>query len=150
MINNDMKPHKFYVVELVPKKYKMREYNDVLIKFGITKNMDVLQRFNTYFDERYKDFYFKVKFSRPHSNKAKAEAEEKYWLEERFPNPGPNKVWVEDYLQCEDKQKYNDTGITEIRLLKRYQVAEIVKELFNTLSTKDKKFKEQARKKYYV
>ena len=57
MINNDMKPHKFYVVEVVPKKYKMREYNDVLIKFGITKNMDVLQRFNTYFDERYKDFY---------------------------------------------------------------------------------------------
>jgi len=150
MIDNDMKPHKFYVVEVVPKIYKMRDYNDVLIKFGMTKHMDVEKRFNPYFDERYKDFHFKVKFSRAHSNKAKAEAEERHWLEERFPNPGPNKVWVEDYLQCEHKQKYNDTGVTEIRLLKRYQVVEIVKELFNTLSTKDKKFKARAMQKYYV
>tara|TARA_R100000426_G_scaffold28518_1_gene23870 strand:+ start:99 stop:548 length:450 start_codon:yes stop_codon:yes gene_type:complete len=148
MINNDMKPHKFYVIEFIPKKYKMRDYNDVLIKFGITKNMDVLERFNPYFDERYKDFHYKVKFSKVFSNKSKAEAIESYWLQERFPNPGPNKVWIEDYLQCEHKQKYNDTGITEIRLLKKYQLAEVLKELYNTLSIKDKQFKAEAKKQY--
>ena len=58
---NDMIPHKFYVIEIVPKKYKMRDYNDVLVKFGITKNMNVLERFNPYYDERYKDFHHKVK-----------------------------------------------------------------------------------------
>ena len=67
-----MIPHKFYVIEIVPKKYKMRDYNDVLVKFGITKNMNVLERFNPYYDERYKDFHYKVKFSRVHSNKNKA------------------------------------------------------------------------------
>ena len=145
---NDMIPHKFYVIEIVPKKYKMQDYNDVLVKFGITKNMNVLERFNPYYDERYKDFHYKVKFSRAHSNKNKAEAEERYWLEQRYPNPGPNKVWVESYLNVEHKQKYNDTGITEIRLLKRYQLASILKELYDTLSAKDIKFKEEAKKQY--
>ena len=96
----------------------------------------------------YKDFHYKVKFSKVFSNKSKAEAIESYWLQERFPNPGPNKVWIEDYLQCEHKQKYNDTGITEIRLLKKYQLAEVLKELYNTLSVKDKQFKAEAKKQY--
>ena len=145
---NYTKPHKFYVIEIIPKRYKMRDYNDVLVKFGITSNMDVLQRFNPYFDERYKDFKYKVKFSKYFSNKEKAEQVEQYWLSEVFPNPGPNKVWVEDYIQCEHKEKYNDTGITQIRLLKRYQLSSVLKTLYDTLSNNDKELKREAKLKY--
>tara|TARA_R100000315_G_scaffold8560_1_gene2776 strand:+ start:498 stop:947 length:450 start_codon:yes stop_codon:yes gene_type:complete len=149
-MSNDMKPHKFYVIELVPKKYKMRDYNHVLVKFGITSNMDVLQRFNPYFDERYKDFEYKVKFSKRFSNKAKAERIEQFWLGDRgFPNPGPNKVWLERYLKCKNNHEYDNTGITEIRLLSRPQLSGVLTVLYNSLTHIDKQLKEEA-KKYYV
>mgnify|MGYP003155031155 FL=1 len=140
--------HKFYVAEFIPTKYEMRDPNDVLVKFGITKNMDVLERFNPYYDKRYNDFIIKVKFSKAVPNMKMAEDMERHWLEERFPNPGPNKVWIEDYLHCEKNNEYDDTGITEIRLLKRYQLAKILTELYNSLSNKDKELKLEARKQY--
>lgn len=140
--------HKFYVAEFIPTKYEMRDPNDVLVKFGITKNMDVLERFNPYYDKRYNDFVIKVKFSKAVPNMKMAEDMERHWLEERFPNPGPNKVWIEDYLHCEKNNEYDDTGITEIRLLKRYQLAKILTELYNSLSNKDKELKLEARKQY--
>ena len=140
--------HKFYVAEFIPTKYEMRDPNDVLVKFGITKNMDVLERFNPYYDKRYKDFIIKVKFSKAVPNMKIAEDMERHWLEERFPNPGPNKVWIEDYLNCEKNNEYDDTGITEIRLLKRYQLGQILTELYNSLTTKDKELKLEARKQY--
>ena len=140
--------HKFYVAEFIPTKYKMRDPNDVLVKFGITKNMDVLERFNPYYDKRYNDFIIKVKFSKAVPNMKIAEDMERHWLEERFPNPGPNKVWIENYLQCDKNNEYDDTGITEIRLLKRYQLGQILTELYNSLTTKDKELKLEARKQY--
>ena len=140
--------HKFYVAEFIPTKYKMRDRDDVLVKFGITKNMDVLERFNPYYDKRYNDFIIKVKFSKAVPNMKIAEDMERYWLEDRFPNPGPNKVWIENYLHCEKNNEYDDTGITEIRLLKRYQLSKILTELYNSLTTKDKELKLEARKQY--
>ena len=49
MINYDNIQHKFYCFELIPIRYQLIENNigDVLFKFGITKNMDVLKRFDT-------------------------------------------------------------------------------------------------------
>ena len=139
--------HKGYVAEFIPKRHKMQNKDDVLLKFGITKNMDVKQRFNSYYEERYNDFDIKIKFSYAFETQAEAEDFERYWLEERYPNPGPNKVWVENYLGCENN-RYDDTGITEIRLLKRSEVASVLSELYNSLSSKDKKFKAEAKLKY--
>ena len=152
MINYDDLPHKFYCVELIPIRYQLIEniIGNVLFKFGITKHMKVEKRFDPKFNEVYNDFIFKVKFSRRFNNKQLAEQEESYWLNERFPNPGPNKVWLEKYLQCENKQRYNDSGITEVRLIDKETAKQVVKQCWDSLSMNEKQHKLRVKNRYYA
>lgn len=114
--------HKFYACEFVNKKYPLPDPNKVFVKFGTTHHWDVMDRFNSMVDDGYpkvyEDWIITCKFSVVCKDKVAAEAIERHWLEQVFPNPGPTKVWVERYLSVEDNNKYSDnTGITELRLL---------------------------------
>lgn len=114
--------HKFYVCEFTNKRYPNPDPNKVFVKFGITHHYNVMDRFNTAVDDGYAKLYddwnIVCKFSRAFNTKAEAEALEHHWLTDVFPNPGPTKVWVEQYLKVECRNKYRDnTGITELRLL---------------------------------
>jgi hypothetical protein len=114
--------YKFYVCEFTNNRYPLPDPNKVFVKFGITHHMDVMDRFNSNVDDgyakNYKDWDIVCKFSMAFKTKAEAEALEAHWLTNVFPNPGPTKVWVERYLRVEDQNQYYDnTGITELRLL---------------------------------
>ena len=118
--------YKFYVCEFTNKKYAMPDPNKVFVKFGITHHMDVMDRFNSDVDDGYAKVYtdwnIVCKFSIVCRTKEEAEIHERYWLKEKFPNPGPTKVWVESYLGVDNNDKYRDnTGITELRLLTQKQ-----------------------------
>jgi len=118
--------YKFYACEFTNKKYSNPDPNKVFVKFGITHHMDVLDRFNSMVDDgyakNYKDWDIVCKFSIVCNSKGEAEDMEKHWLSSVFPNPGPTKVWVEQYLSTEDNKEYSDsTGITELRLLTQKQ-----------------------------
>ena len=84
----------------------MPDSDKVFVKFGITHHWDVMDRFNPKVDDgytkNYSDWKIVCKFSKPCSTKEQAEALEKKWLTEVFPNPGPTKVWVENYLKISD------------------------------------------------
>lgn len=129
--------HKFYVCEFTNIKYPMPDSDKVFVKFGITHHWDVMDRFNPKVDDgytkNYSDWKIVCKFSKPCSTKERAEALEKKWLTEVFPNPGPTKVWVENYLKISDNNLYYDnTGITELRLLTAKQAKWVYYTLHST------------------
>lgn len=118
--------YKFYVCEFTNNKYPMPDTDKVFVKFGITHHWDVMDRFNPNVDDgyakNYKEWDIVCKFSVPCSDKATAEQLEQHWLRQVFPNPGPTKVWVERYLGVDNNNHYYDnTGITELRLLTKKQ-----------------------------
>lgn len=134
--------YKFYACEFVNKKYPMPDPDKVFVKFGITHHWDVMDRFNSMVDDgyakNYKDWVIVCKFSLVCDTKEQAEKFEQKWLKEVFPNPGPTKVWVEQYLKVEDNNYYYDnTGITELRLLTQKQA----KWVYRTLHEQKKKIK---------
>jgi len=97
----------------------------VFVKFGITHHMDAENRFNESVDDgyekNYQDWDIKCDFSLI-SDAHKIEQIEDYILTKVFPNPGPTKVWVEQYLGCPDNNYYDSvSGITELRLLTEKQ-----------------------------
>ena len=113
--------YKVYVMEVRNKKYPMPDSDKVFIKIGHTHHMDVMKRFDPSVDDgyekNYEDWEFTCKFSRVFKTKQEAEAFEKYLQFDLYP-PQKYKVWVEDYLGLEDRNYYyNNTGITEMRLL---------------------------------
>ena len=115
----------------------MPDSDKVFVKFGITHHWDVMDRFNPKVDDgytkNYSDWKIVCKFSKPCSTKEQAEALEKKWLTEVFPNPGPTKVWVENYLKISDNNLYYDnTGITELRLLTAKQAKWVYYTLHST------------------
>lgn len=117
---------KFYVCEFINNKHPMPDDDKVFVKFGITHHLDVMDRFNPNvkdgYSKNYADWDITCKFSQAFKTKEEAEAVEQEWLTKVFPNPGPNKVWVENYLKLEDNNYYYDnSGITELRLLTRKQ-----------------------------
>lgn len=104
----------------------MPDSTKVFVKFGITHHMDVMDRFNPDvndgYTKNYHDWDIVCKFSQVFRTKAEAEQMERHWLTNVFPNPGPTKVWVEKYLGAEhNNQYYDNTGITELRLLTQKQ-----------------------------
>lgn len=120
-------PYKFYFCTFRNEKFQTPE-GKVFCKFGITHNSDVLARFNPKVDdgyvksEKYSDWHIKADFSMWFDTKEEAEAYEQMWLTEKFPNPGPTKVWVEKVLDCPSMDYYTEcTGITELRLLSEKQ-----------------------------
>lgn len=113
--------YKFYICEFINNKYEVPP-GFVLVKFGITHHMDVMDRFNPEVDDgyskNYSDWTIKIKYSEVHQTKKSAEKQEKFWLLEIFPYNSKYKVWVEDLFQLDNKNFYYDnTGITELRLL---------------------------------
>lgn len=118
--------YKFYVCEFTNNKYPMPDPTKVFVKFGITHHMDVMDRFNPNVNDgyakNYHDWDIVCKFSQAFRTKAEAEQVEQHWLTNVFPNPGPTKVWVEKYLGTKhNNQYYDNTGITELRLLTQKQ-----------------------------
>lgn len=119
--------YKFYFCTFENTKFHVPE-NYVFCKFGITHQLDVLRRFDPSINDgyvksdKYLDWNIKADFSILFDTKEEAAAEEKRWLTEIFPNPGPTKVWVEKILQCPTMDYYSEaTGITELRLLTKKQ-----------------------------
>jgi len=138
--------YKLYIIVLVNKKYKKPNDGKIITKSGITHHMDVLKRFdpsvNDGYTKKYDDWIITVKYSQVFKSREEAEQVEKYLQQERFP-PATHKVWLEDYLQCESRNEYYDnTGITEIRLL-------TPQELYSTISLlKSTQSKQQQEAKY--
>ena len=63
---------------------------------------------------------------------------EDYYNKVLYPNPGPNKVWVENYFNLEDNNYYdNCSGITELRLFTRKQANYVVMNAYKMLSKDD-------------
>ena len=119
--------YKFYFCTFRNNKFNVPE-GKVFCKFGITHNSDVLARFNPNVNDgytksqKYLDWDIKADFSMWFDTKEAAEAYEQVWLTEKFPNPGPTKVWVEKVLDCPSMDYYTEaTGITELRLLSEKQ-----------------------------
>lgn len=128
-------PYKFYYCEFTNNKYPMPDEDKVLVKFGHTHHWDVMDRFNPLVEDgyvkNYVDWDIECKFSWSFQTKKEAEQMEQYWLTEKFPNPGPNKIWVEKYFGLSDNNYYYDnTGITELRLLTRKQANWVIANLY--------------------
>ena len=74
---------------------------------------------------------------------------EAYWLNNRFPYDGHTKVWVEQYLGVDDRNKYKDnTGITEMRLLTRKQFNWVLRQCYDSLTPEEIDAKEERKKIY--
>jgi hypothetical protein len=110
-----------------------------------------MNRFDKSFDtykKDYDDWKITPIFSKRFETKQEAIEFENYFLYDKLPYNSEYKVWVEDYLGIEDRQKYNDTGITELRLITEEKLKEITKFLYNGLSVKDMREKAKAKRKY--
>ena len=55
-------------------------------------------------------------------------------------------VWVEDYLNIDNKRKYDNSGITEIRLLTFEEVKQTIESLKSQLTEQELKMKALKRK----
>jgi hypothetical protein len=138
--------YKLYVVTLNNKKYKKPDDGKILVKFGITHHMDIMKRFDPSVDDgyvkKYDDWIITPKYSQVFESLNEAKLAEEYLLTKMFP-PTSHKVWMEDYLKCESRDEYYDnTGITEFRLLTS-------QELYSTISLlKSTQSKEQQEAKY--
>ena len=134
--------YKFYICEFVNTKHKMRSYDDCFLKFGITHHMDVLKRFDPKVDDgyikNYQDWKIFPKYSKVLYSYNEAKKLEDYYNKVLYPNPGPNKVWVENYFNLEDNNYYdNCSGITELRLFTRKQANYVVMNAYKMLSKDD-------------
>lgn len=147
-----MKWYKLYIVLLENKKYSKPNDGLLMIKSGITHHMDVLKRFdpsvNDGYVKKYDDWIITVKYSQVFKSREEAERAEKYLQQERFP-PATHKVWLEDYLQCESRNEYYDnTGITEIRLLTPQELYSTIAQLKSTQSKQQQEAKYAKRQHY--
>ena len=137
--------HKLYIVEMINKKLSGPNDGKKLIKFGVTHHMDIMKRFNPSVDDgyvkNYDDWIILPKYSQVFYSKEAAVVMERRLLHNIFP-PSSHKVWVEDYLQCEDRnQYYSNTGITELRLLTPKEIRDIIAHLKSTQSSEQREAK---------
>jgi hypothetical protein len=143
---------KFYVAECINLVYPMPDSDKVLVKFGKTHHTDAANRFDKSvddgYDKNYLDWDIKIKFSKYGTDQEVTDLES-YWLNEQFPYDGYTKVWVEDYLGVDDRNKYKDnTGITELRLLTRKQFNWVLRQCYDSLTPEEIAAKEERKKKY--
>lgn len=116
-------------------RFPMPDNDHVFIKPGITRHSNVMDRFNPKvydgYSKVYDDWRITCKFSQSCVSKEVAERLERYWLQDQLP-AAKYKVWVEDYLGLTNKNYYyNNTGITELRLVTKREATEIYKQLYN-------------------
>lgn len=118
--------YKFYVCEFRNKKYPIPD-DRVLVKFGITRHMDVLKRFdpsvNDGYEKNYSDWDIVCKFSQLCLTKEEAEQKETYWLNEKYPKGSKYKVWVESLFGLPHTYYSNNTGVSELRLLTKKEAS---------------------------
>lgn len=118
---------KFYFV-----KFTHAETNKDFYKFGITSKIDVLERFNTNYDERYGDFYIKVLYS------AYGSDEQVRKVESTFLKAFPKNFILETYLE-KPYGFYNGlSGVTETVVLTRPDVDRIMNILQNIKGEKNR------------
>ena len=134
------------------KVYEKPKDRKLMIKFGITHHSDAMHRFDPKYDDGYvKDYsdwdikcLYSQNFFGEHA-RIFAEELERYCLHEKFP-PETFKVWVEDYLNIDNKRKYDNSGITEIRLLTFEEVKQTIESLKSQLTEQELKMKALKRK----
>lgn len=141
--------HKFYIVEMKNKKYTKPNDGRVLVKFGITHHMDVMKRFdpsvNDGYAKNYEDWDIRVMYSQVFYSKEEALAVEDHMKDDVFPAT-THKVWLEDYLQCESRDEYyNNSGVTEFRLLTQTELRSTIDTLKSTQSQKQQEAKHYKR-----
>lgn len=151
-MNDTKKYTKFYIALFKNKEYQKPDDKKMMIKFGITHHSNALKRFDESVDDgyvkNYKDWDIKILYSQNFVGDnawTRGEELEKYCLFEKFP-PETHKVWVEDYLKIDDKRKYDNSGITEFRLLTYDELNGFIKELKSKLSEEELKLKAEKRK----
>jgi hypothetical protein len=145
---------KFYINRFENKNYSKPDDKKFIIKFGITRHSDALKRFddsiNDGYVKDYSDWNIKVLYSQnffgPNA-RTHAEEMERYFLHEVFP-PSTHKVWIEDYLQIKDKRKYDNSGITEIRLLTQKEINKTITNLKSNLT--EEELNEKAKKRDWM
>ena len=118
---------KFYFV-----KFIHAETNKDFYKFGITSKIDVLERFNTNYDERYGDFYIRVLYS------AYGSDEQVRKVESTFLKAFPKNFILETYLGKPFGFYDGLSGITETVVLTRPDVDRIMNILQNIKGEKNK------------
>jgi len=134
------------------KVYQKPKDGKLMIKFGITHHKDALKRYDSSVDDgyskNYEDWDIKTVYSQNFFGEDAwtcGEELERHCLFDKFP-PEDFKVWVEDYLKIKDKRKYDNSGITEIRLLTYIQLQNLIEELTTNLSEEELKLKAEKRK----
>lgn len=141
---------KFYVQEFTNMRYSKPDDGKTFIKFGITHHMDTQKRFDPSVDDGYKkeydDWNIRTLFSRKYDTRSEAEHFEQGMLHTAYP-ADTHKVWVESYLHNCDNRKYDNSGITEIRLLNRRERKGMLQFLYNDLSAVERAYKKDARAK---
>lgn len=139
---------KFYVQEWENTAYPKPNDGKHMIKFGITHHMDVSKRNDASVDDGYKkdysDWNIRTLFSRKYDTKALGERFEQMMLHEAYPAK-THKVWVENYLIGCENRKYDNTGITELRLLDMSERKELLNFLYNDLTDVERAYKKDAR-----
>lgn len=144
--------HKLYIVEMENTKHVKPNDGRRIIKFGTTHHMDIMNRFNPDVDDgyekNYQDWKIRPCYSQVYNTKEEAQEVERRLLHEKFP-PQTHKVWIEQYLGCTTSNEYyNNTGVTEIRLLTQSEISSIIKELVQTQSIAQRKAKRMKRQHY--
>lgn len=133
---------KFYIMEFVPKSHLDSKYKSYY-KVGYTQYVDTVNRFKGSVLEE--DFTIIPKFSCIVS-KDRAEELERNVLTEQFPNPGPTKVWLERACNVSN-QKYDNTGVTEIRALNKSQYINLIQWAYKLPEyISQKEYKEKAKR----
>jgi hypothetical protein len=144
--------YKLYIVEMQNKKYSAPNDGRRMIKFGITHHMDIMKRFDPTikdgYEKNYEDWKIIPKYSQVFYTLEDAQKAEKYLLHTLFPAK-THKVWVEDYLRCESRDEYyNNTGITEIRLLTDQEIRNTIVALKSTQSDEQRLAKMNRQQNY--
>ena len=145
---------KFYIYKIDPIKYDRPDDGKAMIKFGCTWHGDAAKRYDQTVDDGYVKFPYyehfrgfdKPKASKYFANRDGAEALEQEYLHERFP-PKTHKVWLEDYLIDCPKHEYDNTGVTEIRLLTRSEYAVMIQDFYDNVLTEEDKHRKDMWKK---
>ena len=132
---------KNYFVMLTPTKFKKPNDGKFIVKFGLTRNMDVMKRFDPSKDSRWKDFEVKTLWSNKADNENYALSMEKYILESVLPKK-EYKVWLEKYLIDCPNNYYDNFGATEFRVVNESTRKKLTSQLYDILSEKDKMFKQ--------
>ena len=145
---------KFYIYKIEPTKYDKPDDGKVMIKFGCTWHGDAAKRYDDEVDDGYDKFPYykhfngfnKPKASKWFANRDDAEELEQDYLHNRYP-PKTHKVWLEDYLIECPKHEYDNTGVTEIRLLTQQEYIEMLDDFYNNVLTEEDKRRKDVWKK---